>query len=77
MRFPVVLLDMGGTLAGPRVSFGAVYHDVCRSLGLEIDADQIERRIWEVWGEMNRAVPPGQARAGREMPHGPVWPRQA
>jgi len=62
MRYPVVLLDMGGTLVGPSVSFGAVYHDVCKRLGLEVDPVLIERRIWEVWGEMDRAIPPGQDR---------------
>jgi len=62
MRYPVVLLDMGGTLVGPRVSFGAVYHDVSKRLGLEVDPVLIERRIWEVWGEMDRAIPPGQDR---------------
>jgi len=62
MRYPVVLLDVGGTLAGPSVSFGAVYHDVCRRLGLEVDPDRLDRRIWEVWGEMDRAIPPGKDR---------------
>jgi putative hydrolase of the HAD superfamily len=78
MRFPVVLLDMGGTLVGPSVSFGAVYHDVCRRLGLEVDPEQIERRIREVWGEMDRAIPPGRDRyshfAGGE---GEYWMRFA
>ena len=62
MRYPVVLLDMGGTLVGPSVSFGAVYHDVCRRLGLEVEPDRVERSIWEVWGEMDRAIPPGKDR---------------
>jgi putative hydrolase of the HAD superfamily len=53
---------MGGTLVGPSISFGAVYHDVCKRLGLEVAPDLIERRIWEVWGEMDRAIPPGQDR---------------
>jgi putative hydrolase of the HAD superfamily len=62
MRYPVVLLDMGGTLVGPSVSFGSVYHDVCRQLGLEVEPERIDRRIWEVWGEMDRAIPPGRDR---------------
>ena len=59
MRYPVVLLDMGGTLVGPSVSFGAIYHDVSKRLGLDVDPDLIDRRIGEVWGEMDRAIPPG------------------
>lgn len=62
MRYPVVLLDMGGTLVGPSISFGAVYHDVCKRLGLDVDPDLIDRRIGEVWGEMDRAIPPGRDR---------------
>jgi putative hydrolase of the HAD superfamily len=62
MRYPVVFLDMGGTLVGPSVSFGAVYHDVCLRLGLEVEPERIESRIWEVWDEMDRAIPPGRDR---------------
>jgi putative hydrolase of the HAD superfamily len=62
MRYPVVLLDMGGTLVGPSVSFGAVYHEVCARLGLEVDRDRVEHHIWEVWAEMDRAIPPGKDR---------------
>jgi len=62
MRYGVVLLDVGGTLVGPSVSFGAVYAEAAASLGLELEADRVERWIWEVWSEMDRVVPIGANR---------------
>jgi putative hydrolase of the HAD superfamily len=62
MRYGTVLLDVGGTLIGPSRSFGAVYAEAAAALGLEIDADLVEARIWEVWNEMDRAVPTGANR---------------
>ena len=59
MRYPVVLLDVGGTLIGPSVSFGAVYAQVVGSLGLAVEADEVETKIWQVWEEMARAIPAG------------------
>ena len=62
MRYAVVLLDVGGTLVGPSVSFGAVYRDVCGRLGMEVEADRIERSIWQTWDEMDRAIASGKDR---------------
>ena len=39
MRYPVVLFDVGETLIGPRDSFGAVYHRVLGSMGLQMNAN--------------------------------------
>jgi len=64
MRYPVVLLDVGETLVGPRESFGAVYARVLASLGLEIPGPFLERCLRQVWDEMDRLVPRGTDRYG-------------
>ena len=62
MRYDIVLLDVGGTLIGPAVSFGAVYAEAAAPFGLVLDPASVERRIWEVWSEMDRSVPVGANR---------------
>lgn len=62
MRYPVVLLDVGGTLIGPQSTFGAVYSDLFASYGVHADAETFERAIYQVWDEMNRVVPDGENR---------------
>jgi len=62
VSYRVVLLDVGGTLVGPRVSFGTVYAEAAAALGLELDPGGVDRHIRDVWDEMNRQVPPGTNR---------------
>lgn len=62
MRYPVVLLDVGETLIGPRDSFGAVYARVLGALGMELAGDLLERHMRVVWDEMERVVPRGSDR---------------
>lgn len=62
MRYPVVLLDVGETLVGPRESFGAVYSRVLASLGLDLEVELVERHMRVVWDEMERIVPRGSDR---------------
>jgi len=59
MRYPVVLLDVGETLVGPRESFGAVYARVLAAQGMEIPGPFLERCLRQVWDEMDRLVPRG------------------
>ena len=62
MRYPIVLLDVGETLVGPRDSFGAVYARVLASLGLELPEEQLELCMRGVWDEMECVVPQGSDR---------------
>ncbi|HXV76044.1 MAG TPA: HAD-IA family hydrolase [Candidatus Polarisedimenticolaceae bacterium] len=68
-RYPVVLLDVGGTIVGPETSFGSIYASVLSGLGLTVDDAEIERSIHETWREMNRVIPPGSDRY-RHFPGG-------
>lgn len=62
MRYPIVLLDVGETLVGPRDWFGAVYARVLASLGLELPEEQLELCMRGVWDEMECVVPQGSDR---------------
>lgn len=64
MRYPVVLLDVGDTLISPRESFGAVYAEVWRGLGVERPAADFERGLRAVWDSMSGTIPPGVDRYG-------------
>jgi putative hydrolase of the HAD superfamily len=61
-RYEIVMLDVGGTLVGPSVSFGAVYAEAAATLGVDLDPKRLERSIRQVWAEMDRAVPRGANR---------------
>ena len=50
MRYPVVLLDVGGTLIGPQSTFGVIYSELFASYGVHADADTFQRAIYQVWG---------------------------
>jgi putative hydrolase of the HAD superfamily len=63
-RYPVVLLDAGGTIIGPRESFGAVYRRVFRLLGVDVSAEIFERSIHEVWNALMEELPSGADRYG-------------
>lgn len=62
LRYPIVLLDAGETILGPRVSFGAVYARVLSELGIERPGDSWERGLRAAWAEVNRTIPPGTDR---------------
>jgi len=60
--YEIVLLDVGGTLVRPSVSFGAVYAEAVAALGLDLDPARAERSIREVSREMDMAIPSGANR---------------
>lgn len=64
MRYPVVLLDVGGTLIGPRGSFGEVYSGVFAEFGVRCDAEGFNNAIYATWDEMSRKIPAGVDRYG-------------
>jgi putative hydrolase of the HAD superfamily len=62
LRYPVVLLDVGGTLIRPRGSFGEVYAEVFSEFGVRCDAERFNSAIYTTWDEMSRAIPSGADR---------------
>jgi len=62
MRYPIVLLDVGETLVGPRDSFGAAYARALAPLGVELPEELWERCMREVWDDMEGVVPRGRDR---------------
>lgn len=64
MRFRAVLLDAGGTLIGPRESYGAVYARAIAELGFHRPAPLLEGALRATWEEMSRLVPAGADRYG-------------
>ena len=62
MRYPVVLLDVGGTLIGPRNSFGEVYSEVFSQFGVRCDAERFNKAIYATWDEMSSKIPAGADR---------------
>lgn len=59
LRYPVVLLDVGGTMIGSRASFGQVYSEVFSEFGVRCDGEHFNDAIYTAWNEMNAAVPQG------------------
>lgn len=57
-----MLVDVGGTLVGPRESFGAIYARVLGELGLVRPVLMLERSLREAMSELERRVPPGTDR---------------
>jgi putative hydrolase of the HAD superfamily len=64
MRFGWVLLDVGETLLGPRVSFGTVYARILGAHGLPSDPSLYDRALRATWEEVTAALPPGTDRYG-------------
>ena len=62
MRYPVVFLDVGGTLIGPRESFGETYSEVFAAFGLRCDGARFDEAIYATWDEMDRELPSGADR---------------
>jgi putative hydrolase of the HAD superfamily len=59
LRYPLVLLDVGETLIGPRRSYGSVYAGVLARLGIERTAESFERALQSTWREFDARIPPG------------------
>jgi putative hydrolase of the HAD superfamily len=59
LRYPVVFLDVGETLIGPRRSYGAVYAGVLARLGIERTDEDFERALQSTWREFDARIPPG------------------
>lgn len=59
MVYRSVLFDVGGTLVGPRESFGETYARVLAPLGLARPVEIFEEALRLQWDEMNRRVPVG------------------
>jgi len=74
-RYPVVLFDVGGTLVGPRESYGAVYGRVLGRLGVELSAEVLDRSIRQTSAEMARLIPAGRDRFSAFDGEGGFWPR--
>ena len=49
----------GGTIIGPRESFGAVYSRVFGLLGIDVPGEVFELSIRDVWSAMMREIPTG------------------
>jgi putative hydrolase of the HAD superfamily len=64
LRYPIVLFDAGDTLITPRESFGAVYAHVLGTLGVTLQARDLEQGLRRCWAETNRAMEPGVDRYG-------------
>ena len=62
LRYAAVLFDVGHTLVGPRDSFGAVYSEVVRGLGLDLSPVALDAAIHDVVAEMTSLIPPGRDR---------------
>ncbi len=68
-RYPIVLLDAGDTILGPRTSFGDVYSAVLDELGLPLDGRLLQICIAEVAHEIAGEIEPGVDRY-RQFPGG-------
>lgn len=62
MRYPVVFLDVGGTLIGPRGSFGEAYSEVFSKFGVRCDGERFNAAVYATWDEMNGSIPAGTNR---------------
>jgi len=62
MRYRTVLFDVGGTLIGPRLSFGETYARVLARHGLSYPPAAFEAALRAEWDEINRAIPAGEDR---------------
>ena len=69
MPYRFVLFDVGGTLVGPRGSFGAVYARALADLGLALDPARAEQSLQQAMREMEQAIPRGADRY-RHFPGG-------
>jgi putative hydrolase of the HAD superfamily len=64
VRYAAVLLDVGETLIGPRVPFGAVYARVLAEQGLALAAEPLQAAILDTVAWSSRTIAPGVDRYG-------------
>jgi len=78
MRYPYMMFDVGGTMIGPRTTFGAMYADVMAELGVERPPEVFETSLRHAMDTMEDTVPRGQDRY-RAFPEGEegFWARFA
>ena len=69
MPYRFVLFDVGGTLLGPRESFGAVYARSLSGAGLTLDATRAQWGLEQTMREMEALIPSGADRY-RHFPGG-------
>jgi putative hydrolase of the HAD superfamily len=62
MRYEAVLFDVGGTLVGPRESFGSTYARTLAAFGLEASPAAYERAIQQTLRRISQEIPPGSDR---------------
>lgn len=63
-RYRAVLLDAGGTLVGPRESYGTVYARVFAELGVHRTAPEFDAAMRSAWADVERRLPRGFNRYG-------------
>jgi putative hydrolase of the HAD superfamily len=64
LRYPYLLFDVGGTLVGPRESYGAVYRRALLRSGLDLTLTDVDRAIGQAAVSMTRLIEPGVNRFG-------------
>lgn len=64
MRYPYLLFDVGGTLVGPRESYGAVYRRALLRSGMEFEVADLDRAIAGAASSMSRSIEAGVNRFG-------------
>jgi len=64
LRYPYLLFDVGGTLVGPRESYGAVYRRALLRSGLDLPLTELNRAIGQAAASMTRSIEPGINRFG-------------
>lgn len=69
MPYRFVLFDVGGTLLGPKESFGAVYARGLAGSGLAVDAERAQSGLEQTMHEMEQLIPAGSDRY-RHFPGG-------
>jgi putative hydrolase of the HAD superfamily len=69
MRYPVVLLDVGETLIGPRRGVGSIYAAALAELGVSVDRKRVEAALHMAVTELQRDIPEGTDRY-RHFPGG-------
>jgi len=63
-RHPVVLFDAGGTLLGPRRSYGTTYARVLETVGLRLAPADLDRALARTAAALSAEIAPGRDRFG-------------
>ncbi len=67
-RYRAVLLDAGGTLVGPRDSYGEVYARTFARIGVHRTAQEFDAAIRAAWADVEQRLPRGFNRYGAGPP---------